>query len=135
GCRVVTDVEFYGQTRDGADQNDDATMVLLEHRGHGRLDRLPHPGQIDVDLILELLLGDVPQRCRVVQRACVGDHDVKPPQLRDSLRDSSFTAPEIPDVNLVGEDAAAAALDQIDRRDEVVGVGHGVGNRVDLAAE
>ena len=95
----------------------DAAVALPKHRRHSRFDGLPHPGQVDVDLILELLFGQSPTSvpCRSVCRRspprCRGG-----PARRDPCR-HRLLDPGVPDVDLAGEDAAAATLDQIDGRE------------------
>ncbi len=65
----------------------------------------------------------------------VGEHEVDPPEFGDAVGHDVLEPLEVPDVALLGDDAAAGLLDEVDRLVEILRGRHRVGDAVDLIAQ
>jgi hypothetical protein len=101
-----------------ADRDDRSTVAGSDHRRHDGLDGVAQPRQVDVDDVLPLLGRNFPQPAPV-EHTCVGHHDIQAAELFDRFGHQPLLGGQISDVDVIGEDLAALALDQADRLGEV----------------
>ena len=102
--------------------------------GHGRLERVPRPDDVDVDHRAELLLGELPQE-PVGADAGVCDDDVEAAELRPRPRRPRPAARPCPSCRPEGDDPASELLDELDGLGEVVLRGALVAHRRERLAD
>src|SRR5690606_16721108 len=113
GGDVVAGVRVGLQPADGAGEDDRPAAAAGEDMRYPGLDRLPHPGEVDVDHVGPVAFAGLVQRLTAVADAGVGDDDVEPAELLDTGVDGRLQGVEIPDVDLGGVDPAVEAFHQV----------------------
>src|SRR4051812_48923090 len=104
----------------------------MRHRG---LDRLPHTAEVDVDGLVEDVLAHLVQLHACRTDACVGDHDVEPPELLDAAADGGRQGVEVAYVDFGRDDAPIQVLDHVRGFGEVLRRGRGRCRVVEPAAD
>ena len=105
-----------------------------QHRGQRGLDREVNALQVDVDGVDKR--RDVqPLLARRRKDARVGQDEVEPAELRHAVGDDFLEPFEVANVGLLGHDAAASLLDEVDRLVEILTGGHRIGDAVDLCTQ
>ena len=101
-----------------ADVDDRPAVARRDHGGHRGPDGVPDAGQVGVDGLLPLFRRDLPQPAPI-EHPGIGHHDVEATELLDALRDDALLAVGVANVEGLGEDLAALALDQADGLGEI----------------
>ncbi len=105
-----------------------------EHRGQCSLDREVDALEVDVDRVDER--GDVePLRSRGRENPGIGQHEVDPAELGNTVGDDLLQPAEVAHIRLLGDDAPAGFLDEVDGLVEVLAGRHRVRDAVDLSAQ
>src|ERR1700742_820733 len=118
----------------GAGDHDCAAVAVVHHRRHRGLDGVVDAVEHHVDRIIKGGNG-IPLFTDRGQDPRVREHEVDPAQLGHAGGHNGFQSLEIPNVALLGNDAAARLLDEVDGLVEVFAGRHRVGDAVDLTAE
>src|SRR5690349_10239048 len=120
GCDVVTGVRVRLQSAYRAGEHDRAALTAGDQMWHSGLHGFPDSGEVDTDHVVPVMLGGLVQRLAAVANAGVGDDDVQPAQLLDTVVHGFLEGVEVTDVDLGGDDPAIEAFDQIRSLRQVV---------------
>jgi hypothetical protein len=97
-----------------AGQHDRAAPPAVDQRRPGRLDRLPHAGQVDVEHHLPVVLGQLQRRAEAGDTGA-GRHDVEPPEPVQGRVDDLLERRQVAHVGPHGHDPPVELLDQLHR--------------------
>jgi hypothetical protein len=133
GRVVVPDVRQRLQPGRRAGQDDRPAAGRAQVRDR-RLGGVPDPGQVDVDHVLPLGIGQLLERSEA-EDPRVGGHDVQPPELGHAVVERRLQGAEVPHVGLGGHDPAVQRLDLLDGLGQVRRRRHRVRHATDLIAQ
>ena len=118
-----------GQSGGRTDQHDRSAGALLDHGRYRGLDGVVDAGEVDVDDVAPAVVTGLHG-----SDTGVGDHDVEPAELVEARLHRGRQRCSVADVGLLGHDAGAGVLDELDGGRQIVGGGQRIGHAGDLLA-
>ncbi len=107
----------------------------LDHRRDDGPDQLEIAGEIDVQRVVPLGVGELPRQRSRREDPLIADDDVDVAEFGHGLGADPPQGAAVADIGLVRHDPAVAVLDEPHRLPQVLRCRHGIRHRVDLRAD